>query len=63
MVASSAHLLVPGSRQIPASLENIFGFLDCTAIEICRPTGNPDRKCLLKWVSNLFSKYYKQEFN
>lgn len=29
------HLPVPG--QIPANLDDIFAFLDCTANEICRP--------------------------
>jgi hypothetical protein len=36
-VAANPTLPVPG--QIPANLEELFGFLDCTANEICRPVG------------------------
>jgi hypothetical protein len=36
-LSTSIHLPVPG--QIPNSLGNIFGFVDCTANEICRPGG------------------------
>jgi hypothetical protein len=34
---SKSNLIVNGL--IPANLEDIFGFLDCTANEICRPGG------------------------
>ena len=36
-LAVSNHLPVAG--QIPANLDDIFAFLDCTANEICRPGG------------------------
>jgi len=36
-LAASNLLPVPG--EIPANLENIFGFIDCTANEMCRPGG------------------------